>query len=615
MKDLFKLAKFAIPYKKHVLLNIGFNLLYVLFALFSFSLLAPFLDILFSKSTADFEKIATQQVPIFQWSKNGILNFLNYKLAFFVVSKGKLMALIYVCILVWILTLLKNLFRYLALYVAAPIRMGVTGDLRNKIYAKILALPLSFYSQERKGDLISRSTSDITDLEFTILQSIETLTREPLTIIIFLFWLLMMSPQLTIFVFVMILLIVGVIGKIGKSLKKLSLESKDIQGQMLNTLEETLGGIRIINAFNAQAFMKNKFNTINHAFNKILIKTYRRIDLASPVSETLSVAVLIGVMIYGGVLVLGDNATLAASTFISYIAIFSQLIPPAKLLTTAAYNAQKGASSIERINKILDADITIYDNEQAQEVTSFNNELKFDNVNFSYTRGDSGYVLKNINLTIGKGKTIALVGQSGSGKTTLADLIPRFHNINEGRITIDGTPIEKIKLNSLRGLMGIVNQDAILFNDTVANNISFGEDVFSQTAIEQAAKIANAHEFICQLENGYNTIIGDRGSKLSGGQRQRLSIARAILKNPAILILDEATSALDTESEKLVQDAIINLMKNRTSVVIAHRLSTIQNADEIIVLHQGEIIETGTHQSLIQKNGTYKKLYDLQSFN
>ena len=385
-------------------------------------------------------------------------------------------------------------------------------------------------------------------------------------------------------------------------------------GEILSVLEESLSGLRVIKAFNASSFMHNKFTALNQAYTKLMIKVYRRTDLSGPVSETLGVLVLVGVMLYGGGLVLNGEGALKASVFLTYIAVFSQIIPPSKAFTTALYNAQKGMASADRIYKILDAENSIKEDVAPVSVSTFKHSIEFKNVSFAYRFGDVGYVLKHINLTIEKGKTVALVGQSGSGKTTLADMIPRFYDISEGELLIDGIPLQKYRLNDLRSMMGIVSQEAILFNDTVSNNIAFGLKNVSREQIEAAAKIANAHEFISQMPQGYDTNIGDRGSKMSGGQRQRLSIARAVLKNPAILILDEATSALDTESERLVQDALNKLMTNRTSVVIAHRLSTIQHADSIVVLNKGEIVEQGKHNELLVSSGYYKKLCDLQSF-
>jgi ATP-binding cassette, subfamily B, bacterial MsbA len=614
MKNFLTLLKFAIPYKRNAILNVVFNLFYVLFALFSFSLLIPFLDILFNKNTSDYQLMLANKPTAFSFSAGSIASQFNYYIAQTIVEQGKFKALLLVCSFVLLFTLLKNIFRYLAMYIVAPLRNGIIHDLRKAMFAKLLNLPLSFYSEEKKGDIMSRCTNDVQDIEWSVMQSLEALTREPINIIGFLVCLVYMSPQLTMFVFLLLPIMGFLIGRVGKSLKRASTQSKEMLGSLLSVIEESLGGLRIIKSFNAKPFISSKFNAINNDYNQLMIKVYRRVDLAGPVSETLGVTLLVGVMLYGGKLVLTDNA-LQPSVFIAYVAIFSQLIPPIKSFSTAIYNAQKGIASAERINKILLADDVIHEAVSATSKTNFDSEIEFKNVSFAYTRGDEGLVLKNINLIIPRGKTIALVGQSGSGKTTLADLIPRFHDVSSGQLLIDGVNIKQLQNQSLNSMIGIVSQEAILFNDTVMNNISFGLSNVKEIDIIAAAKAANAHDFIMAMPQGYATNIGDRGTKLSGGQRQRLSIARALLKNPQLLILDEATSALDTESERLVQDALQTLMQNRTSIVIAHRLSTIQHANEIIVLHQGEIAERGTHTQLLAKAGVYKKLCDMQSFD
>lgn len=613
MKNFLYLLRFALPYKRYAILNIVFNLLYVSFALFSFSLLIPFLDILFNKNIADYQLMLAHKPSSFAFSGSGLMAQFNYYIAQTIITQGKFKALIYVCGLVFVFTLFKNIFRYLAMYIVAPLRNGIIHDLRQAMYHKMINLPLSFYSEEKKGDIMSRCTNDVQDIEWSVMQSLEALSREPINIIGFLICLLYMSPQLTLFVFILLPVMGLLIGRVGKQLKRASMQSKEMLGNLLSVIEETLGGLRIIKSFNAKPFMRKRFDDINGEYNALMIRVYRRVDLAGPISETLGVAVLIGVMLYGGNLVLNEG-TLQASVFIAYVAIFSQLIPPIKSFSTAIYNAQKGMASAERINKIVLADNVIHQLQNPVFKTSFDSEINFKNVSFAYTRGDDGMVLKNINLIIPRGKTIALVGQSGSGKTTLADLIPRFHDVSQGELLIDNINIKNYETHSLNSMIGIVSQEAILFNDTVTNNISFGLNDVGNDKIIAAAKAANAHDFIMAMPQGYATNIGDRGTKLSGGQRQRLSIARALLKNPQLLILDEATSALDTESERLVQDALQNLMQNRTSIVIAHRLSTIQHADEIIVLHQGEIVERGTHTALLAQNGTYKKLCDMQSF-
>ncbi|NPA68459.1 MAG: ABC transporter ATP-binding protein, partial [Chlorobi bacterium] len=491
------------------------------------------------------------------------------------------------------------------------VRNGVIKDMRNKIYKKILELPFAYFSEERKGDIMSKMTNDLKEIEWTVMTSVEMLIRNPLTIIVYLITLIIMSPQLTLFVLILIPLSGLVIGTVGRSLKRTSRKAQDQMGTLLSKIEETLSGLRIIKAFTAEDFVFKKFFEYNENYTRTMNRVYRKNYLASPMSEFLGVVMVTGIMYYGGSLVLSNESTLSPEAFIGYIAVFSQIITPAKAFSTAIYNVQKGAASIDRINIILNAENKIKEKENPIEIKSFEKEIEFSEVSFAY---ENTYVLKNINLKIKKGQTVALVGQSGSGKSTLVDLIPRFYDVTEGKITIDGTDIRNFKIKDLRNLMGNVNQEPILFNDTIKNNIAFGTENIPEEEIIKAAKIANAHEFIMQTENGYDTNIGDGGTKLSGGQRQRISIARAVLKNPPIMILDEATSSLDTESEKAVQDALYKLMQNRTSVVIAHRLSTIKNADIICVLQNGKITERGTHDELIKANGNYKKLYDLQIF-
>jgi subfamily B ATP-binding cassette protein MsbA len=567
----------------------------------------PVLDLLFDKT-----KVVYKLEP-FKLSGSVLKADLYYYISEIIKDTGKLNALLMLCIAIVILFFLKNFFRYMAMYYLAPIRNGVIKDLRNRLYEKILILPLSYFSEERKGDLIARMTSDVQEIEWSIMTTLEVVFREPFTIIVFMVTLIVMSPQLTLFVLILLPVTGLLIGRIGKSLKKNSAKAQSIIGHLLSVIEETLSGLRIIKAFTAEVFSTSRFRKINEELTKLMIKMYRKRDLSAPLSEFLATIVMVVVIYFGGELVL--NFKLDSSDFIAYIVIFSQIIPPAKSFATAYYSLQKGMASSDRINQVLNAENNIVEVENPVSVNSFNDKVVYQNVSFSYrVNNNSEPVLKNINLTINKGKTIALVGASGGGKSTMADLLPRFYDVTSGDISIDGNSIKNIKLNDLRHLMGIVTQESILFNDTVFNNIAFGMENVSDEAVVNAAKIANAHDFILEMEFGYQTNIGDRGLKLSGGQRQRLSIARAILKNPPILILDEATSALDTESERLVQDALIKLMENRTSLVIAHRLSTIQHANEIVVLQRGEIVERGTHQELLLKEGVYKKLYDLQSF-
>ncbi|MEO6884020.1 MAG: ABC transporter ATP-binding protein [Bacteroidia bacterium] len=614
MKNLFGVLGYVKGYWRYGISNIIFNIIAVIFSLFSLTMAIPLLDLLFQTNDTDYVKTLAAGEPAFHLSVSSLSNLFNYRITYIIVQNGKLHALLMMCLLITVVILFKNFFRYMAMYFLSPIRNGVVKDFRNAIFKKSLDLPLSYYSEERKGDIMSRITTDVQEIEWSIMSSLEMIFRDPFNIVIFLATLIFMSPQLSLFVFVLLPITGGLIALIGKSLKRTSAQAKEKLGTLFSIMEETLGGLRIIKGFNAEKMVGEKFQKENQGYTRLMIKTYRKVDLSSPMSEFLGTLVMMVVMYFGGKLVLSPAQTLKPSEFIDYVIIFSQIIPPAKSLTTAYYNVQKGLASIDRINKILDAEISIRENENPTSITTFQQEIAYKNVSFAYRKGDTGWVLRNINLKIEKGKTIALVGQSGSGKSTMADMLPRFYDIDEGDILIDNHPIKNLKIKDLRALMGIVTQESILFNDTIFNNIAFGMQNVTEEKVIEAAKIANAHDFIMQTENGYLSNIGDRGSKLSGGQRQRLSIARAVLKNPPILILDEATSALDTESERLVQDALNKLMKNRTSLVIAHRLSTIQHADEIIVLQKGEIIERGNHAVLLAKNGAYKKLYDMQAF-
>jgi subfamily B ATP-binding cassette protein MsbA len=568
-------------------------------------MLIPFLRVLFG------QEIAVTVKPEFEFTGDAMNNYLNYYLGQIIDRFGESSALLIVSAYVVIMILMKNVLFYFSKFVLVPVRNGVIRDMRNSIYKKILGLPFSYFSEERKGDIMSKMTNDLKEIEWTIMTSIELLITNPLTIIFFLVSLILMSPHLTVFVLICIPFAALIIGTIGRSLRKVSRKGQDQMGTLLSKIEETLSGLRIIKAFTAEKFMFKGFYDFNELYNKTMNRIYRKNYLASPLSEFLGVLILVGVMYYGGTLVLNKESALSPEAFIAYIAVFSQIINPAKAFSTAVYNIQKGAASIDRINGILNAENTITEKPDAKPIHNFNAEILFSNVTFAY---ENIRVLNKINISVKKGQTIALVGQSGSGKSTLVDLLPRFYDIEEGEIKIDGINVKDYKINDLRYMMGNVNQEPFLFNDSIRNNIAFGSENVTEEQIIEAAKIANAHEFILQAENGYDTIIGDRGVKLSGGQRQRLSIARAVLKNPPILILDEATSSLDTESEKLVQDALYNLMKNRTSIVIAHRLSTVKNADRIYVLNNGDLIEEGTHDELIALNGNYKKLYDLQMF-
>lgn len=607
MKNLLKILSLAARYKGYALLNVVFNIMGVVFNIFSLGLLVPVLEVLFrTENQAD--KILQNDPGGFTFSN--AKEFLYYKLTAMIDQTEKVEALFYICVILVLMTTLKNLFRYLAMYFLAVVRNKTVRDLRNNIYDKILVLPLSYFNEERKGDVMAKASNDVQEVEWSVMASMESIFREPIAILMFVFVLLTLSWNLTLFIFILLPVAGLIIGRIGKSLKRTSAEGQNKMGHLLSILEETLGGMRIIKAFNAEGASSKRFKEFNNDYTNTMIRMYRKRDLASPLSEWMGIIVVVSVLIYGGNLVF--TGSLEPSFFMTYLALFAQLINPVKSLSNASYHVQKGSASMDRINKILLADDKIVNKPGAPEVREFKEKIELVNLYFKYQNEP---VLKNINFTLKRGETVALVGPSGGGKSTLADLLPRFHDPVEGGVYFDGVNIAEIDVKSLRAQMGIVTQQSILFNDTVAGNIAFGKEDASLEEIISAAKVANAHEFIEKLEGGYDFNIGDGGNKLSGGQKQRVSIARAVLQNPAILILDEATSALDTESEKLVQEALDNLMKNRTSLVIAHRLSTIRNADRIIVLKSGEIVESGTHEELLALNKTYKKLHELQNFD
>jgi subfamily B ATP-binding cassette protein MsbA len=536
-------------------------------------------------------------------------NFYAYLTQLINSDEGKVKALAILCIIVVIAILLKNLFLYSALYVLTPIRNSIINDMRNEMFRKILQLPIGYFSDQRKGDIMSRLTNDLQDVEYSTISFLETFFREPVTIILFLAYMINLSPQLSMFLLIFLPIAGLVIGRIGRSLKKVSTRVQEKLGDILTTIEETLGGMRVIKGFNAEEQQHHRFVNENNLLLSIKNAANRRRDLASPVSETLGILAVCGVLYYGGRLVLGQNFSLTGPDFLSYIAVFTQIINPLKSFSSATYNIQRGAASIDRIQTLINEQETIQEIPNPVPIHSFENAIEFRNVTFSY--GDIP-VLSDISFTVKKGTTVALVGSSGSGKSTLADMIPRFHDVTSGELLIDGVNIRDFAIKDLRKQMGIVTQEPILFNDTIANNIALGTTGVTRESIENAARVANAHSFIENKEDGYDTNIGERGSKLSGGERQRVTIARAVLKNPPILILDEATSSLDTESERLVQDALNHLMVDRTSVVIAHRLSTVRHADEIIVLHKGRIAERGKHNDLMLNNGIYRKLIELQ---
>lgn len=615
MKDFLRiLRRFVPPYKRYLVGNILFNILSAILNLFSFALIIPILQILFKIDKG----VYTYMPVIVDWANWDSVKALPeiWKNNFFwfvsdlIEREGGSFTLIILGIFLVVMTFLKVASMYLAFYMMIPIRTGVVRDIRNQINRKITQLSLGFFSEERKGDILARVSGDVNEIEASIMSSLDMLFKNPILISIYLIGMILISWQLTLFVFILLPFAGYVMGQVGKKLKRRSLEGQQQWGALMSQIEETLGGLRIIKAFNAEKKIQDRFERANELFRQTTTRVYRRQQMAHPMSEFLGTATIAVVLWYGGSLILSNNSSIDAATFIYYLVIFYSIINPAKDLSKAAYAIQKGLASMTRIDKILMAQSDINDPEQPKPV-KFTHAIEYRNVWFRY-RND--WVLKRINLTIPKGKTVALVGQSGSGKSTLVDLLPRFYDVTEGSIAIDDTDIRQVKLVDLRGLMGNVNQEAILFNDTFFNNIAFGVEGATREQVEEAAKIANAHDFIMASENGYDTNIGDRGGKLSGGQRQRISIARAILKNPPILILDEATSALDTESEHLVQEALENLMRNRTTIVIAHRLSTIKNADEICVMHEGEIVERGCHEDLLKLDGYYKRLCDMQSF-
>ncbi len=606
MKDfLHLLRRFIPPYKWKLIWNIIYNFLSAIFGAFSFLLLIPSLQILFGTQ----ELVSAK--PEMDFSLSSFADYANYLISQVITRYGSERALIFIGIFIIVTVFLKVGFYYLGNYIIVLIRNGVVRDIRSQIYRKILGLPLGFFSDERKGDIMARMTGDVAEVENSIMNSLDMMIKNPILILVSVAVMIYMSWSLTLFVFVMFPIAGYIIGRIGKSLKKESRKGQHKMGEILSVIEEDLSGLRVIKAFNAEKAATARFESENESYFHIMNQLMWRRFLAHPMSEFLGTAVIIIVLWYGGQLILNNRSSLDAAAFIGYLVFFYNIINPAKAFSTALYSVEKGLASMERIDRILNTEATITEKPDAKPVSEFKSTINYEQVSFSY---NSIPVLKQVSLEIGKGQTIALVGRSGSGKTTLADLLPRFWDVTEGRITIDGTDIRDLKIKDLRSLIGYVNQEPILFNDSFFNNIAFGIENPSEEEVVKAAKIANAHEFIMATEKGYLTTIGDRGSKLSGGQRQRLSIARAVMKNPPILILDEATSSLDTESEKLVQDALEKLMQNRTSLVIAHRLSTIKNADAICVLHKGQIVEQGTHETLLKTEGRYSKLHKMQAF-
>ena len=617
MKEFLQvLLRFVPPYKRYLAWSVFFNILSAILNVFSFATLIPMLSILFK--TGDGQS-ATSLMPVTLSNlKDSLMNNMDYYVSQLVNSWGATTTLLIIGLMLAFMTMLKTAAYFLSSATIIPIRTGVVRDIRNQLYQKINALPIGFFSEERKGDIIARMSGDVQEIESSIMSSLDMLFKNPILIVIYFSALVLLSWQLTIFTIVFVPLFGWFMGLVGRKLKARSIKAQALWSDTMSQVEETLGGLRIIKAFCAEEKMNRRFDRVNSAYRSDIMRVNIRQQMAHPMSEFLGTVMIVVVLWFGGILVL-SNKTIDGPSFIYYMTLLYSIINPLKEFSKAGYNIPKGLASMERVDKILKAEIDIKEKENPTHISSFEHQIEFCNVSFAYRSSSSGegepliYVLKNINLVIPKGKTVALVGQSGSGKSTLVDLIPRYYDVQEGEVLIDGINVRDLGLHDLRQLIGNVNQEAILFNDTFRNNISFGVDNTTEDQIIEAAKIANAYDFIMASEQGFDTNIGDRGGRLSGGQRQRVSIARAILKNPPILILDEATSALDTESERLVQDALERLMKTRTTVAIAHRLSTIKNADEICVLHEGRIVERGTHQSLINKDGYYKKLHDMQA--
>lgn len=610
MKEFWQvLVKYVKPYRGYLGGSIVLNILSAVLNIFSFSLIIPILQILFKMSNTVYSFIPWDSADM--GFKDIVINNAYYGVTVLIQDKGAAMTLFLLCLWLSITTLMKTACYFGSSAIMIPIRTSVVRDMRRELYNKILTLPLGFFSQERKGDIIARMSGDINEVESSIMSTLDMLLKNPILIIFYMGTLIITSWQLTVFTIVVAPLLIWLMSALGRTLKKKSLQAQALWSDTMSQLEETLGGLRVIKAFVAEDKMQTRFNNVTEAVKKKTGRVATRQALAHPMSEFLGTVLIAIVLGFGGAIILSEKAWFDAPTFIFYMVILYSVINPLKDFAKAGYNIPKGMASMERVNKILETESSIKEAPNASDVTGFNDEITFSNVSFSYD--EDRKILDDINLTVKKGTTVAIVGESGAGKSTLVDLIPRFYDVTGGSIKIDGTDIRDMKIHSLRSLMGNVNQEPILFNDTIFNNIAFGVEGATMEQVIAAAKIANAHDFIMEKEDGYNTNIGDRGMRLSGGQRQRLSIARAILKNPPILILDEATASLDTESEKLVQEALDRLMSTRTTIAIAHRLSTIKNSDEIIVMHEGHIVERGKHEELLALNGYYKKLTDMQS--
>lgn len=607
MKLFSRLFKHVFPYKSDIVFILIFNFLYSIFSIFSLSMVVPFLSVLFGQTEAVTVK------PTFELSADYIINTFYYYMSIIIATYGNVAALIYIAGTMVLLSFLSNLCRYMGMFFLADIRCGILKQIRSKIYHQLLILPLSFYSRQHKGDILNRMGADVQEVEWSVISTLQSICRDPFLIVVFLTALFSISAKLTLIALVVLPIAGYVIAIIGKSIKQKSVKAQQLLGRLSSIFEETISGLRIIKAYNAINFMSEKFRDENHEFYQLNKRMYRINELGSPLIEFLSVVALMLILFLGGIL--APESMFSGGLFVMYILVFARIIPPAKALVTSAYTIQKGMASAERIYEIIDGEEVIVEDKDPILLQDFKDKIEYKHVGFSYNNPQNeGHndVLDDVNFCLEKGKTIALVGASGAGKSTLVDLLPRFYDVSSGEITMDGINVKRYKISDLRGIFGIVNQDVMLFNDTVFNNITFGMDNISKEQVEEASKIAQAHDFIMELEDGYDTVLGDRGMRLSGGQRQRISIARALLSNPQVLILDEATSALDTESEFLFQQAIQGLLKDRTAIIIAHRLSTIRTADRILFVKDGHISEQGTHDELMQQKGDYYRFCTIQ---